>query len=88
MFQDIVFKPVTTPCHHNFCLSCIERSFSSTGESIICYAKIDLIDNFFASDKKTCSNCRNDLGDDYEPTVNTNLKAVLNAMFPGYEVGR
>jgi len=67
--QDIVFKPVTTPCFHNFCLSCIERSFSST-------------------DKKTCSNCRNDLGEDYEPVVNANLKAVLNAMFPGYEVGR
>ena len=42
----------------------------------------------FTSDKKTCSNCRNDLGEDYEPVVNANLKAVLNAMFPGYEVGR
>ena len=41
-----------------------------------------------SADKKTCSSCRHDLGEDYEPTVNTNLKAVLNSMFPGYEVGR
>jgi len=27
--QDIVFKPVTTPCSHNVCLSCLERSFSA-----------------------------------------------------------
>merc|ERR1712050_644253 len=25
--QDIVFKPVTTPCSHNICLECLERSF-------------------------------------------------------------
>jgi len=67
--QDIVFKPVTTPCHHNFCLSCLERSFASTG-------------------KFECSSCRADLGKDYEKPVNTKLKAVLNVMFPGYEVGR
>ena len=28
-FQDIVFKPATTPCGHNFCLECLERSFCS-----------------------------------------------------------
>jgi len=67
--QDIVFKPVTTPCKHNFCLSCLERSFASTG-------------------KFECSSCRADLGKDYEKPVNTKLKAVLNVMFPGYEVGR
>ena len=27
--QDIVFKPLTTPCGHNFCLQCLERSFQS-----------------------------------------------------------
>jgi len=27
--QDLVFKPVTTPCQHNVCLSCIERSFKA-----------------------------------------------------------
>eukprot|EP00090_Calanus_glacialis_P008127 TRINITY_DN16464_c0_g1_i4.p1 TRINITY_DN16464_c0_g1~~TRINITY_DN16464_c0_g1_i4.p1 ORF type:complete len:757 (-),score=288.61 TRINITY_DN16464_c0_g1_i4:194-2464(-) len=27
--QDIVFKPVTTPCSHNVCLPCLERSFSA-----------------------------------------------------------
>jgi len=27
--QDIVFQPVTTPCSHNVCLSCLERSFSA-----------------------------------------------------------
>jgi len=27
--QDIVFKPVTTPCSHNVCFSCLERSFSA-----------------------------------------------------------
>ena len=67
--QDIVFKPVTTPCGHNFCISCLERSFSATG-------------------KKECSSCRKDLGKDYEPAVNNNLKTILNSMFPGYEVGR
>merc|ERR1719167_1039522 len=67
--QDIVFKPVTTPCKHNFCLSCLERSFASTG-------------------KFECSSCRADVGKDYEKPVNTKLKAVLNVMFPGYEVGR
>jgi len=25
--QDIVYKPVTTPCSHNVCLECIDRSF-------------------------------------------------------------
>ena len=28
-FQDIVYKPATTPCGHNFCLECLERSFQS-----------------------------------------------------------
>ena len=67
--QDIVFKPVTTPCHHNFCWECIERSISATG-------------------KYECPSCRNDLGEDYQKTVNSNLKTVLNVMFPGYEAGR
>ena len=28
-FQEIVFKPATTPCGHNFCLDRVERSFYS-----------------------------------------------------------
>eukprot|EP00092_Neocalanus_flemingeri_P020389 GFUD01022087.1.p1 GENE.GFUD01022087.1~~GFUD01022087.1.p1 ORF type:complete len:755 (-),score=252.74 GFUD01022087.1:131-2395(-) len=68
--QDIVFKPVTTPCSHNVCLPCLERSFSA---------------GVF-----NCSSCRADLGKDYLKTkpLNSNLKTVLNAIFPGYEVGR
>ena len=27
--QDIVFKPATTSCGHNFCMECLERSFQS-----------------------------------------------------------
>lgn len=68
--QDIVFKPVTTPCSHNICLPCLERSFSA---------------GVF-----NCPSCRADLGKDYLTTkpLNNNLKKVLNAIFPGYEVGR
>ena len=25
--QDVVCRPVTTPCHHNLCLTCLQRSF-------------------------------------------------------------
>ncbi|XP_012260233.2 E3 ubiquitin-protein ligase UHRF1-like isoform X1 [Athalia rosae] len=27
--QEIVYRPVTTPCGHNICLSCLKRSFSA-----------------------------------------------------------
>jgi len=68
--QDIVFKPVTTPCSHNICLECLERSF---GAGVF-----------------NCPSCRADLGKDYLTTkpLNNNLKKVLNAILPGYEVGR
>jgi len=68
--QDIVYKPVTTPCKHNMCLSCLERSYTAG--------------------QKACPSCRADLGDDYLSTkpVNSDLKKVLNTIFPGYEAGR
>merc|ERR1712217_420152 len=68
--QDIVFKPVTTPCSHNICLECVERSFGAGAYN--------------------CPSCRAELGKDYLTTKpqNNNLKKVLNAIFPGYEVGR
>jgi len=68
--QDIVYQPVTTPCSHNVCFPCLERSFSA---------------GVF-----NCPSCRAELGKDYLTTKPKNepLKKVLNAIFPGYEVGR
>ena len=69
VFQDIVYQPVTTPCSHNVCFPCLERSFSA---------------GVF-----NCPSCRAELGKDYLTTKPKNepLKKVLNAIFPGYEVG-
>ncbi|KAL4717783.1 hypothetical protein ACJJTC_000932 [Scirpophaga incertulas] len=33
--QDVAVNPVTTPCHHNFCLSCIKQAFKCM-ESRVC----------------------------------------------------
>ncbi|XP_077981473.1 E3 ubiquitin-protein ligase UHRF1-like [Glandiceps talaboti] len=28
--QEVVYQPITTPCHHNVCKSCLQRSFRAT----------------------------------------------------------
>jgi len=66
--QDVVFQPVTTPCLHNACKPCLDRSFKAEVFS--------------------CPSCRGDLGKEYEKPINTNLKTILNTIFPGYEAGR
>jgi len=43
--QDIVFKPVTTPCSHNFCLGCLERSFGA-GQLACPSCRADLGENY------------------------------------------
>ena len=70
--MDVVFKPVTTPCHHNACLVCLERSFAA--ETFNCPSCRAELGKEFLKDKKKI--------------VNNNLKKILNQIFPGYEAGR
>merc|ERR1719397_1930967 len=40
--QEIVYKPSTTPCGHNFCMECLERSFNSGKKDCpSCRAELD-----------------------------------------------
>jgi len=70
--MDVVFKPVTTPCRHNACLGCLERSFAA--ETFNCPSCRAELGKEFLKDKKKI--------------VNNDLKKILNEIFPGYEAGR
>ena len=36
----------------------------------------------------SCPSCRAEMDKDYEKPINQDLKAALNTLFPGYEIGR
>jgi len=46
--QDIVYKPVTTPCKHNICLSCLERSYAA-GQKTCPSCRADLGDDYLST---------------------------------------
>ena len=78
--------PATTPCGHNFCLGCLERSFLSGLFS----SKTSIRFIYFHSDagRKDCPSCRAELDEDYKKFQNKDLRSALQLIFPGYETGR
>ncbi|KAJ3051161.1 hypothetical protein HK097_007858 [Rhizophlyctis rosea] len=77
----LLFKPVTTPCNHHFCLHCLKDLFES-GEGV--WGPIELKTDWEVDEVVTrpCPMCRKEVLKREMMSVNTNMDARIQAMFP------